>query len=54
MDFSPASYSKIASIDKAAWQQEFKLHAELFSKLAYHLPAELSTVKSDLEKRLAA
>ena len=54
MDFSPAAYSKIASIDKAAWQQEFKLHDELFNKLAYHLPAELNAVKSDLEKRLAA
>ena len=41
-------------IDKAAWQQELKLHAELFEQLAYHLPAELTATKAQIEQRLAA
>jgi phosphoenolpyruvate carboxykinase (GTP) len=54
LDFSQSSYAKIASIDKQAWEQEFKLHEELFRKLAFHLPQELNAVKRDLERRLAA
>jgi phosphoenolpyruvate carboxykinase (GTP) len=53
LDFSASSYARITSIDTGAWQEEFKLHAELFDKLAYHLPPELNAVKSSLEKRLA-
>ena len=44
----------ITSIDKAAWDAELKLHAELFDKLKYHLPKELAETKAQLEKRLAA
>ncbi len=54
LDFPASSYAKITSIDAGAWKEEFKLHAELFDKLAYHLPEELKQVKAGLEARLAA
>ncbi|MDB5991713.1 MAG: phosphoenolpyruvate carboxykinase [Herbaspirillum sp.] len=51
--FNRAQYDNITSIDKAAWNEEMKLHTELFDKLKHHLPKELLEVKSALEKRLA-
>ena len=53
LDFSAAEYAKITSIDRAAWEDEFKLHAELFDQLAARLPHALTTTKSEFEKRLA-
>ena len=47
-----SAYATITSIDKTSWQQEFKLHEELFAKLAYHLPPQLSDVKAKLEAQL--
>ncbi len=54
LDFSATQFANVTSIDKAAWGAELKLHEELFTQLAYHLPAELTTAKAALEKRLAA
>jgi phosphoenolpyruvate carboxykinase (GTP) len=54
LEFTQEQFNKITSIDKAAWEAELKLHAELFDKLKYHLPAELESTKASLEKRLAA
>ena len=54
LDFAPADYAKITSIDKAAWSKEFELHAELFDRLAQRLPRALKAVKGELEKRLVA
>jgi len=54
LDFSAEQFKSVTSIDKAAWQQELKLHAELFEQLAYHLPKELSETKGRIEQRLAA
>jgi len=54
LDFSRTQYEHVIGIDTAAWQQELKLHSELFSQLAYHLPAELSATKQRIEQRLAA
>jgi phosphoenolpyruvate carboxykinase (GTP) len=54
LDFSQEQFKSVTSIDKASWQQELKLHAELFEQLAYHLPQELSDTKAQIEKRLAA
>jgi phosphoenolpyruvate carboxykinase (GTP) len=54
LDFSQDRFSRITSIDKAAWLEEFRLHDELFSSLAPRLPGELLEVKRNLEKRLAA
>ena len=54
LDFSPEKFKSVISIDKAAWQKELQLHAELFQQLAYHLPQELGETKARIEKRLAA
>jgi len=54
LDFTPAQFDTVTSIDKAAWVDELKLHEELFTQLAYHLPAELTETKAAIEKRLAA
>jgi phosphoenolpyruvate carboxykinase (GTP) len=54
LDFTQAQFDRITSIDKASWEAELKLHAELFEKLKYHLPKELVAAKEQLEKRLSA
>ncbi|SMP64838.1 phosphoenolpyruvate carboxykinase (GTP) [Noviherbaspirillum suwonense] len=53
-DFSRDKFDKITSIDLDAWQDELKLHSELFEKLSYKLPQELQTAKDKLEQRLKA
>ncbi len=52
LEFTSAQFTQVTSIDKAAWQAELGLHAELFEQLAYHLPAELTATKTKLENRL--
>ncbi len=54
LDFTQAQFDTITSIDKEAWNEELKLHKELFDKLAHHLPQELVDTKAELEKRLAS
>jgi phosphoenolpyruvate carboxykinase (GTP) len=54
VDFTEQQFTQITSIDKAAWNEELKLHSELFEKLAYHLPQELVDTKAKLEKQLNA
>jgi len=54
LDFSAEQFQQVTSIDKAAWQEEFKLHDAHFDQLSYHLPKELVETKAELEKRLAA
>ncbi len=54
LNFTQEQFTNVTSIDKAAWQAELKLHEELFTQLAYHLPAELTAAKAALQKRLAA
>jgi phosphoenolpyruvate carboxykinase (GTP) len=54
LDFTPEQFDTVTSIDKAAWVDELKLHEELFTQLAYHLPQELTATKAAIEKRLAA
>ena len=53
MDFSADKFKKITSIDVSAWKQEFKLHDELFEKLAHGLPAHLLKIRAAFESRLA-
>lgn len=53
LEFSPAQFEQVISIDPAAWQQELALHGELFTQLAYHLPQELKDTKQKIEQRLA-
>jgi phosphoenolpyruvate carboxykinase (GTP) len=54
LDFSEDQFNQVTSIDKAAWQEEMKLHDQLFDQLSYHLPKELVETKKALEKRLAS
>jgi phosphoenolpyruvate carboxykinase (GTP) len=54
IDFSAEQFTSVTSIDKAAWQAEFKLHDEHFAQLSYHLPKALLDTKAALEARLAA
>jgi len=54
LDFSTEQFQAVTSIDKAAWQAELELHAELFQQLEYHLPKELVETKAQIEQRLAA
>ncbi|MDM0067160.1 phosphoenolpyruvate carboxykinase (GTP) [Variovorax sp. J31P207] len=54
LDFSAKQFDTVTSIDKAAWQAELKLHAELFEQLSHHLPKELPATKAAIEQRLAA
>ncbi|MBK9361476.1 MAG: phosphoenolpyruvate carboxykinase (GTP) [Rubrivivax sp.] len=54
LDFTREQYATVIGIDKAAWQQELVLHAELFRQLAYKLPAELPATMKRIEAKLAA
>jgi phosphoenolpyruvate carboxykinase (GTP) len=54
LDFGRDKYEKITSIDNSAWEDELKLHAELFDKLRHKLPPELEAAKDKLEQRLKA
>jgi phosphoenolpyruvate carboxykinase (GTP) len=53
LDFSAEQFKSVTSIDKAAWQAEFKLHDAHFEQLAFHLPKALLDTKAALEARLA-
>ena len=53
-DFSEATFKMITSVDQAQWQQELKLHDELLTKLAYHLPAALKSRYGVLQQKLTA
>jgi len=54
LPFTREQFASVIGIDKAAWQQELTLHADLFTQLAHHLPAELPATKARIEQRLAA
>jgi phosphoenolpyruvate carboxykinase (GTP) len=54
MNFPKEQFGRIIGMDHADWQQELKLHEELFTKLAYHLPPELSATKQRIADKLAA
>ena len=54
LNFSAEQFNTVTSIDKAAWTAELKLHEELFTQLAHHLPQALLDTKAQFEKRLAA
>lgn len=54
LDFSREQFEAVTGLDRDAWQQELKLHDELFAQLAHHLPTALRTTREQLETRLAA
>ena len=51
--FTQQQFDSVIGIDKAAWQQELALHAELFKQLEHGLPTELHATKARIEERLA-
>jgi len=52
LDFGPARYGQVSSVDHDAWKAELGLHEDLFRQLAYHLPAEIAATKARIEARL--
>ncbi len=52
LDFTPAQYEQVTSIDVAAWHTELDLHGALFEQLAHRLPAEMTATKAAIEQRL--
>ena len=54
LDFSREQFEQVIDINATDWADELKLHDELFEKLAYNLPTDLTAAKSALEKRLAS
>ena len=54
LNFTKEQFQSVIGIDTAAWTQELKLHDELFTQLAYNLPAEMPATKAKLAQRLAA
>ncbi len=53
LEFSRDQFASVIGIDKAAWQQELVLHAELFKQLEQGLPTEMLATKARIEERLA-
>ena len=53
LNFSADQFKTVTHVDKAAWVEELKLHEELFTQLAYHLPVEMTATKAALAARLA-
>jgi len=54
LNFTKEQFQSVIGVDTASWTQELKLHEELFTQLAYHLPAEMPATKAKIEQRLAA
>jgi len=52
LDFSREQFASVIGIDRAAWQQEMKLHDELFDELSYNLPKALRDTKDTIERAL--
>ncbi len=53
LKFTPEQFATVTSVDKAAWEDEFRLHEELFTTLAQGLPEALTATKAALQERLA-
>ena len=54
LDFTPAQFATVTRLDPSVWQDEFKLHDELFARLAERLPAALSQTRRALQQRFAS
>ena len=52
LDFTRAQFDSVIGIDKEAWQQELKMHDELFTTLAHRLPQELQATKARIAAAL--
>ena len=54
LDFTRDQFRTITAIEQEQWQQEFKLHDDLFERLKARLPQELLATKAALEGKLKA
>ncbi|MEZ5608542.1 MAG: phosphoenolpyruvate carboxykinase (GTP) [Burkholderiaceae bacterium] len=54
LDFTAAQFATVTGLDGQAWRDEFKLHDELFARLAERLPAALGETRRALEQRFAS
>lgn len=54
LDFSRAQFESVTDMNPEHWKAELGMHAELFEKLAHHLPQALNGTLSQLEQRFAA
>ena len=52
--FTPAQFATVTALDRAQWLDEFKLHDELFARLAHRLPPALLETRQALERALDA
>ncbi|MBP0629871.1 phosphoenolpyruvate carboxykinase (GTP) [Cupriavidus sp. AcVe19-1a] len=52
VEFSPAQFEQVTSIDRDAWQAELALHDALFTQLNHRLPQALAETRVALGKRL--
>ncbi len=54
LPFTATQFAMVSEVDRTAWTQELKLHDELFTQLAHHLPVELTQVRQRIAERLKA
>ena len=54
LDFSKTQFENVTAMDKAEWQVEMGLHAELFEKLKDRMPAALEAYRQELETKVNA
>ncbi|MBF6987659.1 MULTISPECIES: phosphoenolpyruvate carboxykinase (GTP) [Cupriavidus] len=52
VEFSPAQFAQVTSIDRDAWREELALHDALFTQLNHRLPQALAETRAALGKRL--
>lgn len=53
LDFSPAQFESVISVDANAWREELASHDELFARLQQGLPAQLPDTREAFARRLA-
>ncbi|WP_321813788.1 MULTISPECIES: phosphoenolpyruvate carboxykinase (GTP) [unclassified Paraburkholderia] len=51
LDFTPAQFAQVISVDADAWRAELALHTELFDTLSHGLPQALRDARAALEGR---
>jgi phosphoenolpyruvate carboxykinase (GTP) len=54
LNFGVDQFKAVTSISKTEWQAELKMHTELFTTLAHHLPQALVHTQAQIEKKLSA
>ncbi|MDF1483922.1 phosphoenolpyruvate carboxykinase (GTP) [Ramlibacter sp. H39-3-26] len=54
LDFTPAQFDAVTSVDHTAWKAELQSHEALFGQLRHHLPLALEQTRAAIAERLAA